>query len=195
MHFTPSIVHDYFLHLDVSKACGPDLIPAYLLKHCAVEVSPPLSYLFSKSMSTGTLPRDWVTANVVPVFKRDDRCVPSNYRPISLTSVVVKTMERIIHCELTAVLESHHLISTHQFGFRKNHSTTHLLLEAVHDWAKPLECRDSIHCLFLDFAKAFDSVPHHRLLLKLQSLGVSGDLLYWTKCFLTTTVQDLNELL
>ena len=187
--FTPSIVHDYLLSLDVSKACGPDLIPAYLLKHCAEEVSSPLSYLFSKSMSTGTLPRDWVSANVVPVFKRDDRHIPSNYRPISLTSVVIKTMERIIHSELTVVLESHNLISTHQFGFHKNHSATHLLLEAVHDWAKALEGRDSIHCLFLDFAKAFDSVPHHRLLLKLQSLGVSGELLDWTKCFLTTRSQ------
>ena len=98
-------------------------------------------------------------------------------------------MERIIHSELTVVLESHNLISTHQFGFCKNHSATHLLLEAVHDWAKALEGRDSIHCLFLDFAKAFDSVPHHRLLLKLQSLGVSGELLDWTKCFLTTRSQ------
>jgi len=86
-------------------------------------------------------------------------------------------MECIILSELTAVLESHHFISTHQFGFHKNHSTTHLLVEAVHYWAKALECHDhSIHCLFLDFAKAFDSVPHHRLLLKLQSLGVSDTL-------------------
>ena len=75
-------------------------------------------------MSTGTLPRDWVSANVVPVFKRDDRHIPSNYRLISLTSVVIKTMGRIIHSELTVVLESHNLISTHQFGFRKNHSAT-----------------------------------------------------------------------
>jgi len=125
----------------------------------------------------------------VPVFKRDDRCIPSNYRPISLTSVVVKTMECIIHSELTAILESHLLIGTHQFGFHKNHWTTHLLLEAVHDWVKALECHDSIHCLFLDFAKKFDSAPHHRLLLKLQSLGVSGDLLDLTKCFLTTRSQ------
>jgi len=122
----------------------------------------------------------------VPVFKRDDRCIPSNYRPISLTSVVVKTMQCIIH---SAILESHLLISTHQFGFRKNHWTTYLLLEAVHDWVKALEYHDSIHCLFLDFAKKFYSVLHHWLLLKLQSLGVSGDLLDSTKCFPTTRSQ------
>ena len=187
--FSPTIVCDYLHTLDVSKACGPDLIPAFLLKCCAEVISSPLSYLFNRSMNTGTLPRDWVCANVVPIFKRDDRHISSNYRPISLTSIVVKTMERIIHSKLTTVLESHNLISTHQFGFRRNHSTTHLLLEAVHDWAKVLECRDSCHCLYLDFAKAFDSVPHYRLLLKLQSLGISGQLLRWINCFLTTRSQ------
>ena len=182
-------MYDTLLTLDVSKACGPDLIPAYLLKCCAEEISSPLSFLFQKSMSTGTLPRDWVCANIVPVFKRDDKHVPSNYRPISLTSIVIKTMERIIHSELTAVLESNNLISAQQFGFRNHHLTTHLLLEAVHDWAGALECHDCCHCLFLDFAKAFDSVPHHRLLLKLQALGISGELLGWVNCFLTTRSQ------
>ena len=95
----------------------------------------------------------------------------------------------LIHSKLTSVLESHNLISVHQFGFRKHHSTSHLLLEAVHDWAKALECRDSCHCLYLDFAKAFDSVPHHRLLLKLQTLGISGQLLNWFDSFLTTRSQ------
>ena len=103
------------------KACVPDL--------CYGSFSP-LSYLFCKSMDTGTLPRNWVSANVVPVFEWDDRHIPSNYWPVSLTSVVVKTMELIIHSELTAVLESHQLISTQQFGLHKNHSITHLLLEA-----------------------------------------------------------------
>ena len=120
--FSPSIVCSYLDSLDVSKACGPDLIPAFLLRCCAEEISSPLSYLFNESMSTGTLPRDWVSANVVPVYKRNDRHVPSNYRPISLTTIVVKTMKRMIHSKLTSVLESYNLIGVHQFGFRKHHS-------------------------------------------------------------------------
>ena len=187
--FSPSVVCHYLKSLDVTKACGPDLLPGFLLRYCAEDISSPLSYLFNKSMSTGSLPQDWVSANVVPVFKRDDRHVPSNYWPISLTSIVVKTMERIIHSRLVSALESHNLIGVHQFGFRKRHSTTHLLLEAVHDWAKALECRDSCHCLCLDFAKAFDSVPHRRLLLKLRTLGINGQLLAWIDCFLTTRSQ------
>lgn len=84
-------------------------------------------------MTTGTLPRDWVCANVVPLFKHDDKHTASNDQPISLTSIVVKTMECIIHSSLTSVLESHNLIGVHQFGFCKHHSTTHLLLQTVYD--------------------------------------------------------------
>ena len=119
VEFLPPVVCHYLESLDVTKACGPDVFSGFLLGCCAEEISSPLSYLLNKSMSTGSLPKDWVSANVVPVYKRDDRHVPSNYQPISLTSIVVKTMERII-------LESHNLIGVHQFGFRKRHSTTHL---------------------------------------------------------------------
>ena len=136
-------------------------------------------------MSTATLPKDWVTANIVPVFKHDDKSVVKNYLPISLTSLVVKTMERIIYSQVLSVLESCNKISPCQYGFWKNCSTSHLLVQAVHDWAKTLNCCSSFHCLFLDFAKAFDSVPHQYLLLRLECLGISGDLLSWFGSYLT----------
>ena len=83
--------------------------------------------IYFVNLWTHTLPRDWVSANVVPVLKQDDRHIPSYYQPISLTSVVAKTMDILrIHSEITMALESHQLISTHQFGFRKNHSTIYL---------------------------------------------------------------------
>jgi len=98
-------------------------------------------------------------------------------------------MERIIHSQITSCLEAHGHISNHQYGFRRHHSTTHLLLEATHDWARTLELRQSCHRLFLDFSKAFDTVPHSCLLLKLESLGITGDLLNWIKAFLTSQFQ------
>ena len=110
----------------------------------------PLSYL-RKSMETGTLPCDWVTANIVPVYKKGDKCVTSNYHPISLTSVVVKIMGHIIHSQLTYfMLEANGHILNHQYGFRRHHSTTHLLLEATYDLARTLELHQSCQCLFLD---------------------------------------------
>ena len=115
-------------------------------------------------MRTATLPKDWVTANIVPVFKQDDLSVVKNYHPISLTSLVIKTMERIIYSNIVSVLESHNRISPCQFGSHKGCSTSDLLLHVVHDLVKTLNSRSSSHCLLLDFAKAFDSVPHQRFL-------------------------------
>ena len=151
--------------LNVSKACGPDSITPFLLKSSAEYISVPLSHLFNQSLSTGTLPFDWVSANVVPIHKRNDKHIPGNYRPISLPSVVIKVFERIIHQHLVSALESHHLLSPSQSGFRTRRSTVTLLTEAVSDWSLCLEQRGTVHCLLLDFAKAFDSVPHERLLL------------------------------
>ena len=88
-----------FVHLssiDISKACGPDAIPVFSLKASAEFISSPLSFLFTTSLHTATLPKDWVTANIVPVFEWDDHSVVKNYHPISLISLVIKTMERII---------------------------------------------------------------------------------------------------
>ena len=91
-------------------------------------------------------------------------------RPISLTSIVVKVMEKIICKQLISALEKSEHISDNQFGFRTNRSTITLLLTAIHDWTLCLEHRSTTHYAFLDFAKAFNSVPHENLLLKLHCL-------------------------
>jgi len=93
-----------------------------------------------------------------------------NYRPVSLTYIVVKVMERII---LSAALESSNLFSEAKHGFRNKRSTFTLLLSSVNDWAAALERRNSVHCLLLDLAKAFDSVPHCRLLKALAYMEAS----------------------
>jgi len=120
-----------------------------------------------KSLSLGTLPFDWVSANIVPIHKCNDKHNPSN---ISLTSIIIKMFERILHWHLVSALEHHHLLNPSQFGFRNKRSTVTLLAEAADDWSQNLEQHGTMHCLLLDFAKAFDSVSHERLLLKLSSL-------------------------
>ena len=137
----------------------------------------------------GALPKDWCSANFVPVFKQGDHRIATNYRPISLTSIVVKIMERIICKQLTATLEQSARLSDTQFGFRANRSTVSLLLSAVHDWSLCLKLRNSVHCIFIDFAKAFDSVAHEHLLIKLQCIGIDGELLQWIHSFLTHRLQ------
>ena len=188
-NISPDDVYRELCRLNVKKACGPDSITPFLFKAAAEHISVPLSHLFNQSLSTGTLPFDWVSGNVVPIHKQNDKHVPGNYRPISLTSIVIKVFERILHRYLVSALESHHLLSSSQFGFRAKRSTTSLLVDAVDDWSLCLEQRGTVHCLLLDFAKAFDSVPHERLLLKLSSLGIHGNLLKWLRFFLTQRKQ------
>jgi len=148
-----------------------------------------LSKLFTQSMSTGKMPQDWVTGNVIHVFKKGDPRLPSNYRPISLTSIIVKIMERIIRCQIGSALSSNCRFSNCQHGFRPHRSTISLLLTMIHNWALCLERRSTVHCLFLDYAKAFDSVPHERLLITLNAIGITGSLLKWLRGFLTNRLQ------
>ena len=140
-------------------------------------------------MSTGKLPQDWTTANVVPVFKKGDPRLTSNYRPISLTSIIVKVMERIIRCQIGSALSSNSRLNDFQHGFCPCRSTISLLLTVIHYWALCLERRSTVHCLFLDYAKAFDSVPHERLLIKFNAMEITGSLLKWLRGFLINRLQ------
>lgn len=103
-----------FTHLssvDVSKVCGPNLILGFLLKASAKVISSPLIFLFHTSMLKATLPKDWVTANVFPAFKCDDQSIVKNCYPISLTSLAVKVIERIVYSNIVSALESNNRIS------------------------------------------------------------------------------------
>ena len=186
---SPDDVLGQLSSLDVTKSGGPDCITPRMLKLTADHVCYLLSRVMNKSVISGSLPFDWISANIVPIHKKNDRHSPDNYRPISLTSIIVKVLKRIIHKHLYSVLRKNDLLSQHQYGFQPNRSTTTLLLQALDDWTLSLERHESVHCLFLDYAKAFDSVPHERLLLKLESLGISGNLLEWMRSFLTKRFQ------
>ena len=175
--------------LNVHKAYGPDQICPRVLKEGADQLAPSLVKLFNHSISNGVLPLEWVSANVTPVFKKGDKHCVSNYRPISLTYILCKVLERIIHLKLYLLLESHHVLSHSQFGFQAKCSTVSLFLSAVDDWAETLNHHLSTHSVFINFAKAFDSVPHEWLLIKLESIEIRGALLQWFRAFLTSRRQ------
>ena len=108
--------------LNINKASGPDNIPARVLTICAEEIAPILTILFTQSFNSGDLPNDWLTANITPVFKKGDKSNPSNYRPISLTSLCCKLMEHILCHNIMNLLESNHILNDYQYGFRSSHS-------------------------------------------------------------------------
>ena len=149
----------------------------------------PLAKIYSKSLSTGSLPKDWKIAHIVPIFKKGNRELTTNYRPISLTSIIGKVMESIVKDAIMVHMSQHNLFSENQHGFLPNKSCTTQLLTAMNHWTESLNSGYATDIIYFDFKKAFDSVPHCRLLFKLKSYGISGNLLRWLTSFLTRRQQ------
>ncbi|BHF62260.1 hypothetical protein SprV_0200524100 [Sparganum proliferum] len=177
VQFTEGMVLTELLRLKESKSPGPDEIPAKIVKELAGELSKPLSMLFHTSFETGYLPPDWKLAWITPLYKGGSRVSANNYRPVSLTSICCKIMEKIMKQQLMQFLEQNHLLSYSQHGFRKSRSCVTNLLYCLEHWTRAVDRGDMVHVIYIDFKKAFDSVPHHRLLYKLSRAGVRGSAL------------------
>ena len=116
-------------------------------------------------------------------------CDPKNYRPVSLTSLCSNVMEHIVCSEVSRHLSSNNIVTPHQHGFRRGLSCETQLVSVIHEWSKILDTHGQVDIIFLDLAKAFDSVPHERLLLKASYYGIRGKLHTWLRCFLTERKQ------
>ncbi|MBW6351215.1 reverse transcriptase family protein, partial [Pseudomonas aeruginosa] len=165
--------------LKVNKMPGPDTISPRVLKEAKDELSKPLTLLFNKSLQSGTMPDQWKLANVTPIFKKGSKSLPSNYRPISLTSVVCKMLETVIRDRLVNHLEENNILKDTQHGFRKKRSCLTNLLDFFHDILNLYDESKAVDIIYLDFQKAFDKVPHKRLLLKLKAHGIQDGVLKW----------------
>ena len=152
----------------------------------------PLNSIFNISLSTSKLPSTWKTALITPIFKKGLPSDPSNYRPISLTSSACKLLESSIKDHLTDHLICNNLISKHQFGFLSKRSTVTQLLECCNAWQSNLSLKQQTEVVYLDFAKAFDSVSHPKLLHKLECYGITGLTLKWIGDFLTNRTQAVK---
>ena len=177
--------------LNPNKASGPDQISSRFLKSMSAAVAPALTIIFQASIDQGKVPDDWKLAFVTPLFKKGDRAKASNYRPVSLTSVCCKLIEHIIHSQVINHLERHNILTDEQHGFRKRRSCESQLINTIHDLAKGLNSRQQIDAVLLDFSKAFDKVPHHRLAVKLHHYGVRGKTLEWIRSFLADRTQQV----
>ena len=177
--------------LNGGKASGPDELPNLILKNAANEISPFLKIIFDQSLQTGKLPDDWVEANVAPVFKKGDRHSPANYRPISLTCVCAKLLEHIICKQIMSHFSENKMLTPVQHGFRSKHSCESQLLITTDEFIQNFESKTQTDVVVLDFSKAFDVVPHQRLLHKLDHYGIRGTTLNWIQNFLTNRTQKV----
>ena len=178
-------VKDVLLHLNVSKASGPDLISPRILKEGADILAYPFSIVFNRSLNLGYFPNSWKEANVSPIFKKDDRSLPSNYRPISLLCQAGKVMERCIHNHLYNYVLSNHILTPLQSGFVSGDSTTFQLLHTYHMFCEAVDNGKEVQAVFCDISKAFDRVWHKGLLHKLRGIGCSGKVLSWFSSYLS----------
>ena len=140
-------------------------------------------------MDLHDVPSEWKRSIICPIFKKGNASDPSNYRPISLTCCCSKIMESLIVNDLSDFLLGNNLISRQQHGFIKKRSTTSNLLESLNDWTISLSRRTNVIVAYIDFARAFDSICHSKLILKLRSYGISGNLLSWLTSFLVGRMQ------
>ena len=182
---TPAKVEQLLLKLDCGSAMGEDGLHPRMLKTLACKFSVPLTIIFKSSLEQGYLPDQWLSSIVVPIFKKSSRYDPINYRPISLTSTVCKTLERIIVKHLFTYFDINDILTKKQFGFRKSSSTIDQLIHTNDDLTYFIDRGLIVDIVFFDFEKAFDKVNHVILIRKLSDLGVDGQVLSWIRAFLS----------
>ena len=175
--------------INVNKASGPDDIPCRMLKMISVDLAPCLTKLFNQSLSEGIVPEDWKKAKIAPVYKKGSIHAPSNYRPVSLTCVCCKLLEHIVSSHIRAHLDKYNILSPSQHGFRKRHSCETQLLITLQDLTLQWDRKKQVDVAVLDFAKAFDTVPHRKLLGKLTHYGITGNTYSWIQSFLSDRQQ------
>ena len=186
---TRKSIIDCIKYLKPNSSPGPDSLPSKFFKQFADQLSVPLQTIFNRSFEEGKLPNEWKSATVVPILKNKGKATdPSNYRPISLTCICCKLMERLIKNNLYSHLVSNNAITNHQHGFVSK-STQTQLLECTNMW---LDEKEGVDVVYIDVSKAFDTVSHPKLLNKMASYGIRGKFLNWVSDFLNTRTQTVK---
>jgi len=178
--------------LNVNKSPGPDCIHPRILKELKHVICGGIKDIFDTSYNQGEVPEDWKMSSVSVIFKKGKKSSVENYRPISLTCIMCKIMESLIRDQIMNYFQENKLFSACQYGFIKGRSAVLQLLKIMDDWTSSLDHGNQIDVIYTDFEKAFDKVPHHRLLEKLKRYGLHGKTVRWIKAFLCFRSQKVK---
>ena len=191
IHITANGITKLLNNINPHKATGPDQVSGKILKEISTDITPAIQLIFQKSLSTGTIPTDWKHANVCPVFKKGDKHNAINYRPVSLTCILCKLCEHVISSNIMQHLEKHSILYDLQHGFRSARSCETQLVSFIQELASSTDKNIQTDIIVMDFAKAFDKVPHKRLLYKLKYYGITNNTLNWIQDFLSLRTQTV----
>ena len=178
-------------NLKVGKSPGPDNFAPRLLKELADVIDRPVTLIYSKSVTAGAPPESWLNAHISVIFKKGKKSLAGNYRPISLTPILCKLLETIIRDHIMIHMKQNKLFSDKQFGFLPGRSTTLQLLRAIDDWTSAIENGHYTECIYTDFRKAFDTVPHRRLMKNIKAYGIAPNICQWIENWITGRKQKV----
>ena len=170
--------------LDCNKSAGPDGIHPRVLKETHASINVYLKHIFDCSMQSGEVVEDWRSSCVVPLFKKGRKDIISNYRPVALTSVCCKILESIIKDHLLEYFLKNNLFAKYQFGFLPSRSTTLQMLGFLDVLTKAVDVGNEVDVIYTDLEKAFDKIPHEKLLYKLERYKVHDQVLRWIRGYL-----------
>ena len=175
--------------LKSNSAPDPDKLWPRVLQKMSHVISLPLALIYSKCLYEETVPMHCKVANVTPIFKKGSKAMPGNYRPVSLTCVLCKVMESILRDSIIEHIEKYDLLRQSQHGFMSGKSTLSNLLEYLEELTRLVDEGHAVDIVYVDFAKAFDKVPHMRLIRKCEGLGITGKTLSWIHNWLSGRMQ------
>ena len=171
--------------LNPHKAAGPVQIKPLVLQKLRDVIAPIRQVIFQRSLNTGRVPKDWSTAFVCPLFQKGDTSLASNYRPISLTSILCKVLKHVVTTNVVSHMDKYNLLYDLQHGFGSKRSCETQLVTLIEDLMRNSITGNQTDLVLLYFSKAFDKVSHQKLLLKLHRYGIRGPTLKWIQAFLS----------
>ena len=189
VNFTVEEIEKAISEIRSNAACGDDGFSALLLKNCKSELSVPLYIIWRHSLDSGEIPGLLKSSKISPIHKGGLKSVPKNYRPVALTSHLIKTFEKIIRKAIMNYLEENNLMNKNQHGFTPGRSCLSQLIDHFDLLIEMMSKNNNADVIYLDFSKAFDVVDHHILLRKLKSLGIKGKVGKWIYNFLSERQQ------
>ena len=158
--------------LNINRSLGPDEIVPRLVVELSKSVSHPLHTIFEASIKTASTSNNWKEGKISGIYKKGNMSLASNYRPVNITSILCKCMERIIRNHIIEYMKENFLFSQKQYGFISGCSTVLQLIKVLNNWTLELDSGNYTDVIYMDFQKVFDTVPHKKLINKLYSYNI-----------------------